>query len=133
MDREKKLEIIKNQKFFIKNDIFVFIALAITVTLLFAAVFLFNNRTGAYACIYSEGRLIKTMPLDTDSEYLYEYEEHYNLIAVVDGYVFVKEADCEDRVCIAEGKINRIGDTIICLPHKLKIVIKGEGYEPADI
>jgi hypothetical protein len=133
MNRIEKINEIKKQKYFVKKDILVFFILAVFLTLLTAGIFMIYNKTGNKACIYSDGELIKTMPLNNDDEFLYEYEGHYNKIIIENGYVFIEDADCNDKICIAEGKINKIGDSIICLPHKLVIIIKGEGEAPADL
>jgi len=45
------------------------------------------------------------------------------LIVVKKGYIFVKENDCPNHDCIKEGKKNKIGDTIICLPNRILIRI----------
>jgi len=133
MNQIEKINIIKNQKYFVKKDLFVFIILAFIIIIMTAGVFVLYNKTGENACIYSNGELIKIMPLNKNDEYLYSYENHYNKIVVENGYVFIEEADCSDKVCIEMGKINKIGDSIICVPHKLKIIIEGEGNSPADL
>jgi hypothetical protein len=133
MKRTEKIGLIKTQKYFVKKDIFVYIILAVFMILIIAGIFLFNNKTGSDAYVYSNGELIKIMPLETDDSFLYEYEEHYNLIVIQDGFVYIEEADCNDRICISKGKINKIGDSIICLPHKLVIKIKGDAEPPADL
>ena len=40
----------------------------------------------------------------------------------IDGH---KEADCPDKLCVSQGKISRSGQTIICLPNKTMVTIKG--------
>jgi len=133
MNRTEKIDEIKKQKYFIRNDIFIFIILAVLILALTGSVFLIKQKKGNEAYIYSDGELIKIMPLDNNDVYLYEYKGHYNKIVVDSGYVFVEDSDCDDKVCVYMGKINKIGDSIICLPHKLVIKIKGEGENPADL
>lgn len=49
----------------------------------------------------------------------------YNLIEIGDEKVRVIEADCPDLIDVKQGYISNIGETIVCLPHKLVIEIKG--------
>ena len=38
-----------------------------------------------------------------------------------------EDANCPDRLCVSWGKINKPGETILCLPHRIIIRIIGEG------
>lgn len=49
---------------------------------------------------------------------------HYNKIKITDHSIEMIEANCNDQLCIRRGKINKAGQTIVCLPHKLMIQIK---------
>jgi hypothetical protein len=53
----------------------------------------------------------------------------YNLIELGDGKVRVIEADCPDKIDVKQGYVSRIGETIVCLPHRLVIEIKGSSPE----
>lgn len=47
----------------------------------------------------------------------------YNLLLISQGAVRVTDADCPDKLCVRQRKISRNGESIICLPHKLVIMI----------
>lgn len=49
----------------------------------------------------------------------------YNLIEIGDGEVRVLEADCPDQIDVEQGWISNIGETLICLPNRLVVEIKG--------
>lgn len=49
----------------------------------------------------------------------------HNKVVIADGEVWMEEADCPDRLCVSQGKISRSGQTIICLPNKTMVTIKG--------
>lgn len=55
-----------------------------------------------------------------------ETEEGYNYIRIHDGGVEITEADCYDEVCVKTGFIDRKGQIIACLPHKMYVKILGE-------
>jgi hypothetical protein len=35
------------------------------------------------------------------------------------------EADCPDGLCVKQHKIDKTGQTIVCLPHRVVIEIEG--------
>ncbi|MGO1470467.1 MAG: NusG domain II-containing protein [Tissierella sp.] len=67
--------------------------------------------------IFDEEIVGKTFPID--SEY------GYNLVEFGDEKVRVIEADCPDQIDVKQGYISKIGETIVCLPNKMIVEIKG--------
>jgi hypothetical protein len=50
--------------------------------------------------------------------------DSYNVILVEENSVNVIDADCPDKVCVNHSDIGNVGETIICLPHKMVVEIK---------
>lgn len=50
----------------------------------------------------------------------------YNLLAVSASGVTMEAADCRDQICVHHIPIRGVGESIICLPHKLVAEIVGE-------
>ena len=71
--------------------------------------------------IYDEKLIGHTIPINTDYG--------YNLLELGDDKVRVIEADCPDKIDVKQGYISRVGETIVCLPNKLVIEIKGLNEE----
>lgn len=46
-------------------------------------------------------------------------------IVIKDGMAYVKESDCKDGVCRSSGKISKNGESIICAPAGVRIMVKG--------
>lgn len=67
--------------------------------------------------IFDKSVIGKTIPLET--------EFGYNLIEIGDNEIRVIEADCPDKHDVKQGYISKIGETIVCLPNKMLIEIKG--------
>ncbi|MDE5818109.1 MAG: NusG domain II-containing protein [Lachnospiraceae bacterium] len=83
----------------------------------------------AYVEFSQDGRMIRRVRLsDMEGQDIRidAAEGGYNLIHVENGSVFVREADCENGDCIRQGTIRHMGESIICLPHKLAITIVGD-------
>lgn len=87
---------------------------------------------GAVAVIYIDGEEYKRLPLDTDTEETVETEYGINVITIKDGYADCTHADCKDRLCVNQKKINKVNQTIVCLPHKLVVEIEGTDTSKID-
>ena len=97
------------------------IALIATVGLLFLP-----KGEGKVADVYLGGTLYATLSLAKDGEYPLPITNGTNVIAVEGGKIYMKTADCPDRSCVYAGKISKKGSVIACLPHGVKIVVRGE-------
>lgn len=56
-------------------------------------------------------------------------EGDFNLFSVADGVVRMEAADCRDQICVRHRAVSAVGESIICLPHKLVVEITtGEAH-----
>lgn len=110
----------------------VFIILLLTV-LSFLPVMIFglqqNTATAEKeAVLRVDGTEIKTFSLMAgEKSYTYTYKDKhgdYNLIEIDGDRVRIKEADCDDQICVRRGWATKNGETIVCLPHKLVIEVR---------
>ncbi len=88
---------------------------------------------GSYAEVYIDDKPVKTINMDVDDEYVFHTEQGENVVAVKDGKIEMKSADCPDKVCVRMGAKNRSGETITCLPHKLVVEVHGGEAQEVDI
>lgn len=49
----------------------------------------------------------------------------HNVVHVEPGRIAVTEANCPDKICVAQGYIERSGIPITCMPHRLVVKIEG--------
>lgn len=49
----------------------------------------------------------------------------YNIVQIKNGTVWVSDADCDNHDCIKQGRISKVGQSVICLPHQMIIRIVG--------
>ena len=92
----------------------------------FFAIMLSRGSQDAQAVqIWSEGKLLHTLPLAVDTQIVVETDRGSNTVTVRDGKVAVTAADCPDHYCVRQGFCNS-GAQIVCLPHKLVITFLGE-------
>ena len=57
------------------------------------------------------------------TEILRTEDGSYNTLVIENNAVYIREADCPDLICVKQHTINRVGETIVCLPHKLIVEI----------
>lgn len=83
--------------------------------------------------IMQDGKIIRTIDLSSVKE-PYEFEVTdgsggSNTIRVEPDRIAVVDADCPDKVCVNQGYIENGAVPIVCLPHRLSIIITGETGE----
>ena len=72
-----------------------------------------------------------TVTIKKDNEVLYEVslseectlELDGNTVCIENGEVFMKHANCENQLCVKQGKISSAGEIIICLPHRVSVTV----------
>lgn len=113
-----------------------FIVVCILIIIVFASWILINNFTdktqGNRVEVYVDNQLKHTYDLETDGEYEIGDNSNKNIIVVKDKQVYMKEADCPDKICVRQGKISNNKETIICLPHKLVVKVVSDKNSKAD-
>lgn len=55
-----------------------------------------------------------------------------NTLLIKNNSIQMDSANCNDALCVKQGNISKVGQTIICLPHKLIIEIKGDELDSKD-
>lgn len=133
MCQELKRSIALDNKVRLKRDII----LVLSMVIIAAAAFLIINyavkKDGRYAVIKVDGQEIKTLDLNREETTIEVngYQGGVNRIVIKDGKVSMTEADCPDELCVKTGKISRTGETIVCLPHRVVVEIKGSQKDDA--
>lgn len=107
-----------------KRDIILIISLLfIGIIALVIWHFLYSD-DGKYVTIEQRNELIGTYPLNVDKEIEIEHRDKVvNKIIIKDGYCYMEEAECPDHLCIKQGKVNKSGQTIVCLPNRVVITV----------
>ena len=128
---DKKLSFQKNKGVVITA---VILAVVFAAALVTSVIMLTRKDNNAVAYIYSDGTLVRTIPLDTLTEPVTFRVEApgggYNIVEAEHGKIHVTEASCPDKVCIHTGYISNSAVPVSCLPNKL--VIKVESKNESD-
>lgn len=107
-----------------KNDfIIIFSILAVALACMF--ILYINKDSKTCVKIYVDDELVATLPLNEDCEFDIEgINGSHNLLAVENGKVYMKEADCPDKICIQTGIVTDFTQTIVCVPNHVVVTIE---------
>ena len=114
-----------------KNDIILAVLVVAFAALLWLGIRLTQSE-GAYVVVTVDGEVFGQYPLDTDTEVRIGDEDAYNLLVIEDGQAQFTQASCPDKLCVNQGKISFDGQSIICLPNKVVVAVRGgekSGYD----
>lgn len=118
----------KNKLRFRKGD---WLAIGIVVIIAVAVMLGFlpgNNDATAYAEVYLNGRLIKTVSLMEAQTFVVE-DQYSNEITVVDGTIAFTASDCPGQDCVHSGSIHSTGRSLVCLPNRVEIRVVSNADE----
>lgn len=119
------------RSFFNKKDILILFAVIIAALILLNLFRLFSDGEGSYVQIIHDGQVIKELPLDTDTAFTPDFNSSI-IIEIKDGSAAFAHSDCPDKICIKTGKLSISGQTAVCLPNKLSIVVKSKKGNDVD-
>lgn len=125
---------LKFKNIFKKLDI---IIIVILVLLSFIPEVIFAmNYNKSFNYIYAEvtisGKVYKKIPLTghkNEEEIEIDTGHGKNIVLVKDESIAMIEADCPDKVCLNTGFISKPGESIVCLPHKVMVQIRGDNED----
>ncbi len=125
MKKSDKSAFSKNK---IRNDII----LAAVILIIAVAGLLFVKLTktqGNTVVVKIDG--VKAVEYSLEEEVRYEIKtgknnEDINVLVIKDGKASITEADCPDGICKDYRPISYVGETIVCLPHKVVVEITGD-------
>ncbi len=112
-----------------KGDIIIIgVVLVIAISGLFLQSLIGNSSLDKRLIIKQDQVLLHDIELTDDLSQTLKIGEYsnYNIIQITNGMVKVHQADCKNQVCVKDGEIRKIGQILVCLPHKLTIEIQGE-------
>ena len=88
------------------------------------------SREGSKVVIRVDKEVFGIYDLTVDTTVPVTGEGFSNILVIRDGKADMTEADCPDRICVKHRPVSRVGETIVCLPHKVVVEVIGEGDSP---
>ena len=90
------------------------------------ALFLYAARQdGGYVSVTVDGDVVMELPLSEDAWIVLGEGEHTNTLVIENRRARVVEATCPDQICVNQWPVQYEGESIVCLPHKLVVTVRG--------
>lgn len=115
-----------------KLDFWIIIFLILAAVISFVFLNSFSNAEGGYVEIVVDKETKEIFPLNENKEYIISEGGHSNTIKIWDSKVWITDASCPDKLCVKQGKIDKGGQSIICLPNKVVVKIVSDKTDDID-
>lgn len=120
-----------------KGDIFIILFAAVLSVglLVFYRISATQQYHHKYAVIMIDGKVYKKVSLDDvnhKEEIPIVTKQGKNILLVKNGGVQVIHAECPDKICMKEGFIDKPGQSIVCLPFRIVVEIRGDKSVEVD-
>lgn len=106
-----------------KRDLLLILGLLLVVTLL--ALLLYPREAGISVAVSVDGIVVGTYPLALNQRHTIAGVGGENLLAIENGCARIVDADCPDHLCENMPSISHVGETIVCLPHRVILRVLG--------
>ena len=105
----------------VRDTLLIITLLLVGIILLF--VLRCRSNEGSYVIIMYQNEEKARFSLTSDG--IYDINNGKNRIEILGGKVRMTDADCPDELCIRQGWIEYDGQSIICLPNKITVMVSG--------
>ncbi len=113
-------------KFFRKNDLYLIIAF-IGIFALISVFLQFTKKEGSMVLVSVDGKITAAYPLSEDISVVIDgFGGGTNRLEIKGGSAYLTDTSCPDHLCEKMGKINSVGQSIICLPNRVVVEITGD-------
>ena len=107
------------------------ISATLAVSLMFLLILFLTKKEGAFIEVDVNGENIGEYLLSENATY--SLNGGSNILVIENGEAYLSFSDCPDHTCEKTGKIKHVGQSIICLPNKVIITVKGPDENGVDI
>ena len=113
----------------LRRDVLLIACILLIAGLLF--VLFFTGERGSYAEVSVNGTVIARYSLAIPYTTSLAGVGGENTLVVENGSVRITHADCPDKLCTRMPSASHVGETIVCLPHKIVVQLTGDA-PPSD-
>ncbi len=118
---------------YIKKKDIILLLVVLFIALGGLLIFRITQKSGDMVVVTVDGVVTQEYPLNKDLTVdIKGVNGGTNHLVIKDGYADVTEASCPDKICVKSRKINKTGESIICLPNKVVVKIVGRDTPEVD-
>lgn len=114
-----------------RNDVILILCILAAAALLWCAFALFSG-DGAYVQVTVNGEDYGQYSLYEDRTVQIAAGTGENTLRIEDGRAYMETADCPDLLCVRQGGIEKSGESIVCLPHRVVVTVYGGEESSGD-
>lgn len=116
-----------------KNDLILLITVILVSAALFAGYRLFFYQSGDSVSVMVDGKVYQKLPLNTDTALdIPGAAGGTNHLEIKNGTASITDADCPDKLCVHQKKIKNQGESLVCLPHKVTVLVSSHREQELD-
>lgn len=108
-----------------KADIILFIIL-VSIGFLLSWLAYSAGRTGGEAVVTVDGKVYGVYNLNKNQTITVKQNNNTNKITIKNGQVQMTYSSCKNQVCVKEGAISKTNQSIVCLPNRVMVEIRGK-------
>ena len=82
-----------------------------------------GKQIAARVIVEQDGKVIGEYSLQEDKEIKIN---ETNVLSIQEGHVDMTWADCRDQICVKHKSISKNGETIVCLPNKIIVMVESD-------
>ena len=106
------------------------ISAILILSLLLVAFWIVFRRPGAFVTVEVDGVKVAEYSLSEDG--VFSLNGGTNTLVIESSEAYLCDSQCPDHTCENTGKIHFVGQSIICLPNRLSVTVKGESEGGVD-
>lgn len=110
----------------IKRKDIILIVIVLLLALFGFGVMKWKQKDGKEVVVTINGNEVYRTTLSKNQTYKIPTKSGLNVMKIKDGKVTMKKADCPDQICHKHKAIEKSGETIVCLPHKVVIEVSSD-------
>ncbi len=108
-----------------KKDLFLLLFVLAFAAVIFLFLAFGRRGEGASVAVEVNGELYGEYSLLEDRQVEIVTDYGYNRLVIENGSAYMESADCPDKYCMSYKPVSHTGESIICLPHRLVVSVKG--------
>ena len=90
-----------------------------------------TKEEGAVVTVEIDGVAAGEYPLSQNG--VFPLNNGTNVLVIENREAYLNFSSCPDHICEKTGKIRYVGQTIVCLPNRLSVTIKGDSGDGVDL